>query len=72
LKVVSLFSVKGGVGKTAAAVNLAYYAAKRGHKTLLVDLDAQGSAEFYFRIRPSRKARQIPPGGLEIGSSSHP
>jgi chromosome partitioning protein len=57
LKVVSLFSVKGGVGKTAAAVNLAYYAAKRGHKTLLVDLDAQGSAEFYFRVRLSQKAR---------------
>lgn len=57
MKVVSLFSIKGGVGKTAAAVNLAYFTALRGHRTLLVDLDAQSSAGYYFRVRPSRKAR---------------
>ena len=57
MKVVSLFSTKGGVGKTAAAVNLAYFAAQRGHRTLLLDLDAQGAAGFYFRVRPSDKAR---------------
>ena len=45
------------MGKTAAAVNLAYYSASHGYQTLLVDLDAQGSAEFYFRVRPSGKAR---------------
>jgi len=57
LKIISLFSIKGGVGKTAAAVNLAYFSALRGYQTLLVDLDAQGSAEYYFRVSPSRKAR---------------
>ncbi len=46
---VGLYSIKGGVGKTAAAVNLAYLAAAGGGRTLLCDLDPQGSSTFYFR-----------------------
>ncbi len=57
MKTVALFSIKGGVGKTAAAVNLAYYAAEKGKRTLLVDLDPQSSAGFYCRVRPKSRAR---------------
>lgn len=46
--VISLYNLKGGVGKTAAAVNLAYMAAKDGYRTLLWDLDPQGAASFYY------------------------
>ncbi len=49
LKVIALYHIKGGVGKTAAAVNLAWQAAQSGHKTLLCDLDPQGAASFYFQ-----------------------
>ena len=51
MKILACYSIKGGVGKTASAVNLAYWAAQSGYRTLLLDLDAQGASSFYFRIR---------------------
>lgn len=47
-KTIALYSIKGGVGKTAATVNLAHAAAVAGHATLICDLDPQGAAS-YFR-----------------------
>ncbi len=55
MKVVSCYSIKGGVGKTATSVNLAYMAAADGYRTLLVDLDPQGASSFYFRVKPAKK-----------------
>ncbi len=54
MKTLASYSIKGGVGKTACSVNIAYAAAEAGHRTLLVDLDPQGASSFYFRVRPSR------------------
>jgi chromosome partitioning protein len=53
--VLATYNIKGGVGKTSAAVNLAYLAAAGGSRTLLWDLDPQGAATYLFRVKPKVK-----------------
>ena len=67
----ALYSNKGGVGKTATAVNLAYLAAQTGLATLICDLDPQGSTTFYFRIKPKLKpkAQGFTQGGKAVAQS---
>lgn len=55
MKIVACYNIKGGIGKTATAVNLAYLASLEGARTLVWDLDPQGAASFYFRIKPKVK-----------------
>jgi chromosome partitioning protein len=52
---IAIYNLKGGVGKTASAVNLAYLSAKEGFKTVVWDLDPQGSASFYLGVSPAGK-----------------
>ena len=52
MRVVAVYNMKGGVGKTTAAVNLSYLTASAGQRVLLWDLDPQAAASFAFRIRP--------------------
>ena len=54
MKVVALYSTKGGVGKTTAAVNLAWEAS-RDFRVLLWDLDPQGAATFLLNVKPKVK-----------------
>jgi cellulose biosynthesis protein BcsQ len=61
MKIIATYNIKGGVGKTAAAVNLAWFAAQDGFRTLVWDLDPQGAATFYFRVKPKVKG-----GGKKI------
>jgi len=55
MKIIAVYSSKGGVGKTATAVNLAYAATRSGHRVLLCDMDSQGAASYYYRIKPKKK-----------------
>jgi chromosome partitioning protein len=53
--VLAAYNIKGGVGKTSAAVNLAYLAAREGAPTLLWDLDPQGASTYLLRVKPRVK-----------------
>ena len=48
MHIVSVINYKGGVGKTTLTANLAAELAWRGHKVLMIDLDAQASLTFSF------------------------
>jgi chromosome partitioning protein len=56
---IALYNLKGGVGKTASCVNLAYLAAADGYKTLLWDIDQQGSSSFYFKVKQASGVKKL-------------
>jgi cellulose biosynthesis protein BcsQ len=69
-RVLASYNIKGGVGKTSTAVNLAYLAARGGARVLVWDLDPQGASSFLFRIRPKVKGggERLVTGRTDVGS----
>jgi len=65
VKVIAVYSTKGGVGKTTAAVNLAWEASKQ-FRVLLWDLDPQGATTFLLQVKPKVKGGV---GALVAGES---
>lgn len=78
MKILSVYNMKGGVGKTATAVNLAQLAAGSGLRTLLCDFDPQGASSYYLRIQADdgMKPRKLLKGKSfahrQIKESDHP
>lgn len=68
MKIFATYSIKGGVGKTSTAVNLAFLAAQKGYKTLVWDLDPQGASSYYFRVKPKVKggSKELIAGDREL------
>ena len=60
MQMLALYSIKGGVGKTASAINLAAQASLSGLRVLIWDLDPQAATTFYLRNKP-----KIRGGGVE-------
>ena len=49
MEIIAIYNIKGGVGKTTTAVNLAYRSAADGWPTLIWDLDPQGATTYILR-----------------------
>jgi cellulose biosynthesis protein BcsQ len=71
VKVIASYSVKGGVGKTSAAVNIAWLAAQNGQRTLLWDLDPQAAATYLLRTKAKVKggSRKLLQGKSEVAAA---
>jgi chromosome partitioning protein len=55
MKIYSVYNIKGGVGKTTTAVNLAYMSAATGARSMIWDLDPQGGTSYYLCVKPKVK-----------------
>ncbi len=71
MKTIAIYNIKGGVGKTATAVNLSFLASLDGANTLLWDLDPQGAASYYCRIKPKIKGggKKLVEGKIDIAEA---
>ncbi len=58
-RIVAILSLKGGVGKTTSAVNIACCLAQAGKKTLLVDLDPYTGATSHLGIKLEPASRTV-------------
>ena len=68
MKIVAVTNIKGGVGKTTTAVNLAYLSASGGLQTVLWDLDPQAAATYTLKCEPGERvsARKLLAGKREL------
>ncbi len=78
-RVMALMNQKGGVGKTTTTVNLAAALARRGRRTLLIDLDPQAHATIHLGYEPPAEGAQPPSvydllldPGTDPASAVHP
>ncbi len=51
---IALYNLKGGVGKSTVCIHLAWLAAQSGFRTLLWDLDPQGTATDFLQVETDR------------------
>lgn len=70
-RMITVFSTKGGVGKSLVATNLAVALADQGHRVCLVDLDVHcGDVAIMLQLAPTRSLSDLPTFGGEIDAGA--
>ena len=69
---IAVLNQKGGTGKTTTSVNVAAGLAERGHRTLLIDLDAQGNVAVSLGLNAPRTIAEVLLGSAEPADSIVP
>jgi cellulose biosynthesis protein BcsQ len=59
MNVLAVYSIKGGVGKTSSAVNLAFNAAHNGYRTLVWDLDHREQLLLPHQTQDQRRQQRL-------------
>lgn len=75
MQIIAFHTLKGGTGKTSAAVNVAYLASQAGISTVVWDLDPQGAATWLLSQDQTKTGRKLGPlvkGKKPIGDFIHP
>lgn len=72
MRVISFVTQKGGSGKTTLTFNCAVAADEAGYRTLILDMDPQGTAEAWYQDREADMPRlaRIEPSQLEQALST--
>lgn len=69
MRTITFVTQKGGSGKTTLATNCAVAAERSGLKTLVLDLDPQGSAEAWYQDREDETPKLVHVSGAELAKA---
>ncbi|HKI61041.1 MAG TPA: AAA family ATPase [Mariprofundaceae bacterium] len=72
MRIIASYNIKGGVGKTTTAVNLAWLAASEGKRTLLWDLDPQSAAGYCLQVKGKAHGKKLLRGKSDAEGLIHP